>query len=60
MISNNNDDINAKSDSATTSPMEAAKGVAKLSGFNFILWVINITATNTKSETEGNQEVMRI
>jgi hypothetical protein len=33
----------------TTSPMEAAKGVAKLSGFTLYLFDRRITATSTKS-----------
>lgn len=33
----------------TTSPIEAANGVARLSGFNFSFMVSSITATSTKS-----------
>lgn len=34
----------------TTSPIEAANGVAMLSGFTLNLFVSRMTATNTKSE----------
>lgn len=33
----------------TTSPIEAANGVARLSGFKRNFWDNSITATNTKS-----------
>lgn len=36
----------------TTSPMDAARGVARLSGFILNLSDSNITATNTKSVTK--------
>lgn len=42
----------------TTSPMEAAKGVAKLSGFMWNRWVSNITATKTKSVRRTKKEIM--
>lgn len=41
--------INDNMVSDTTSPIEAAKGVARLSGFRLNLKDNNITATNTKS-----------
>lgn len=44
----------------TTSPMEAAKGVAKLSGFNRYFWDNNITATNTKSNTKQDDVAVNI
>lgn len=36
--------------SDTTSPIDAAKGVAILSGFKLKRWDVKITATSTKSE----------
>lgn len=36
--------------SDTTSPIDAANGVAILSGFQLHLWDVSITATSTKSE----------
>lgn len=51
ILSYNVDAINDNMVRDTTSPMLAANGVAKLSGFKFILWDISITATSTKSES---------
>lgn len=50
ILSNKIEAINDSKLIETTSPMEAAKGVAKLSGFKRYFWDNNITATNTKSE----------
>ena len=50
MFSCNTDAINDSTLNDTTSPIEAAKGVAKLSGFKLYLCEISITATRTTSE----------
>lgn len=49
MFSYSSDAINDRMLSETTSPMDAASGVAKLSGFILNLCEIRITATSTKS-----------
>lgn len=45
--------------SDTTSPIEAAKGVARLSGFRLNLKDNNITATNTKSGMKNNKKIYK-
>ena len=49
ICSNNRDAINESKLIETTSPIDAANGVAKLSGFILNFPDNNITATNTKS-----------
>lgn len=44
----------------TTSPMDAAKGVAKLSGFMLYFLESRITATNTKSNTKHDEVAVNI
>lgn len=52
-LSYNNEAIKDNMVRETTSPIDAANGVAILSGFQLNLWDINITATRTKSEMNG-------
>lgn len=48
------DVINERMEIDTTSPMDAAKGVAKLSGFILYFLDNKITPTRTKSAKEKN------
>lgn len=49
--------IAASNDIETTSPIDAAKGVARLSGFIVVLLEIKITATSTKSIAMGGEHM---